>query len=51
MIDLLQCVKDHFKFGKMDDQNYNTDLIVFTDPVYFFEVDSKKFVCFEFINN
>lgn len=51
MINLLECLIDHMKFGKMDLKNYNVDLCVFTHPSYWFEENSKSFVCFEIINN
>lgn len=50
-IDLIECMVDQFKIGKMDEENYNIDLFVFTHPMYWFEEDSKSFVSFEVNNN
>lgn len=50
-INLLECIVDQMKFGKMDEGNYNVELIIFTHPQYWFEESSKAFVSFEINNN
>lgn len=50
-INLLECMVDVMKFGKMDLENYNVDLIIFTHPRYWYEEDRKSFICFQINNN
>jgi hypothetical protein len=50
-MNILECIAEHFRFGQMDEENYNMDLIVFTHPSYHFDIDSKMFIVFNINNN
>lgn len=54
-IDLLNSVIHQLKFGYMEEQKQNIDLIVFSDPRYFdraiFPEHEKSFLTFEINNN
>lgn len=52
-MDLKKAIIDVFKFGQMDGENRNIDLVVFSHPLYFDRVAGyeKAFVCFEINNN
>lgn len=50
-INLLECGVDLLKFGKVDDHEFNVDLIVFSHLLYPVPGYEKAFVCFEINNN
>lgn len=50
-IDLLSCGIDHIKCGKVDEHQYNVDLIIFSHLLYPVQGYEKAFVCFEINNN
>jgi len=50
-INLTECVVDHLKFGKVDDRQYNIDLIVFSHLLYPIPGYEKAFISFEINNN
>jgi len=52
-IDLLTAKIDFWKFGQMDGENRNIDLLIFSHPLYFDKIPGyeKTFVIFEINNN
>lgn len=50
-LNLRECIIDHIKFGRVDEHQYNVDLIVFSHLLYPIAGYEDAFVAFEFNNN
>lgn len=50
-MNLRECIVDHLKFGRVDDNQYNVDLIIFSHLLYPISGYEKAFIAFEIINN
>lgn len=47
VLNLFDCLVEELRFGRVDDNNYNITLLVFTHPNYWFSERSNQFVVFE----
>jgi len=50
-LNLRECIIDHIKCGRVDEHQYNIDLIVFSHLLYPIPGYEKAFITFELNNN